>query len=164
MDVKRFLLEQKVNNSKLFIAVEQGAGKSSNNVQIMLNPKVKNIARKWIFDDHQKIEFNYESEFKTSIDTNECQQKEEHNEDLRKFLAPVLQSKEAMKMKKCGSRMKTYDQAICLKCDETSEATKNGKQPKDKNKQGKDNNNNKKKNTIKICGNFMHQFFKVKKQ
>ena len=60
---------------------------------------------------------------------------------------PVLQSKEAMKMKKHGSRMKTYAQAIGLKSDETLEATKNGKQPKDKNKQGKDNNNNKKKNS-----------------
>ena len=79
----------------------------SNNIQIILNPKVKNIARKWVVNNYHKIEFKYESEFKTSIDTDEYQQKEEYNKDLQEFLAPVLQSKEVMKMKKYRSRVET---------------------------------------------------------
>ena len=106
--LKDLLLNQKVNDRKLFNAVEQGAGKVLQNVHIMLNPKVKNIAIKWIVNNYNKIEFKFESEHKTSIDVTKHQKDAEYNEDLREFLAPVLQSKEAIQMKKYGRKIKTY--------------------------------------------------------
>ena len=143
--LKDLLLNQKVNDSKLFTAVEQGAGKAFQNVHIMLNPKVKNIAIKWIVNNYNKIEFKFESEHKTSIDVTKHQKDVEHNEDLREFLAPVLQSKEATQMKKYGRKIKTYAQAIGLKCDETKDATKST-QTIEKNTYGSVHSNNAKKN------------------
>ena len=35
-----------------------------------------------------------------------------HNEDLKEFLKPMLQSKEALKVKKFGKHMKTYAQVL----------------------------------------------------
>ena len=46
MNLKNFLLEQKDKEDKIFIVVEQGVGKAYFNIQIVLNPKVKNKARK----------------------------------------------------------------------------------------------------------------------
>ena len=50
--VRDYLLDVKVNGKPLFIAIEQGVGKHSKNVIVILNPIYKIEVRKWIIKEY----------------------------------------------------------------------------------------------------------------
>ena len=43
--LEELLLKEKVNNSSLFIAAEQGVGQHAEDVYVVINPRMKNKAR-----------------------------------------------------------------------------------------------------------------------
>ena len=45
---KEFLMIRKANKIQLFLAVEQGARKFSKDIHIVINPRVKQAAKKWL--------------------------------------------------------------------------------------------------------------------
>ena len=44
--IKDLLLEQKTNNTLLFLATEQGAGKFTDDIHMVINPHMKQAAKK----------------------------------------------------------------------------------------------------------------------
>ena len=50
--VKDYLMELKSVDSKLFAAAEQGSGNMENNMLVIITPKLKVVARKWISTKH----------------------------------------------------------------------------------------------------------------
>ena len=45
MKLEEVILGQKDQKQELFLAVEQGLGSRSNNIQVMINPKMKSKAK-----------------------------------------------------------------------------------------------------------------------
>ena len=82
------------------------------------------------------------------VDANEYQKNKEYNDDLREFLALVLQSEEAVKMKKYGKRVKSYVQVIGLQYKAPSEKIQEVNE-KSNNKKEKKNKKQELENTIK---------------
>ena len=67
-NLEDLILNQKEHRQKLFLAVEQTLGPNENCVQVIINPKLKNKARKWIVEVYPHVIFNKPNENKTSID------------------------------------------------------------------------------------------------
>ena len=65
------LMEQEINGDKLFIAMEQGTGLAKDNVKVILNPKIKHNARKWLVESYPTITFQHPTEKNTSVDSQE---------------------------------------------------------------------------------------------
>ena len=55
------------NNINLFLAAEQGTGKGKENVLIVINPKAKSKAIKWLMEDYPAVIFKEGNEISTSI-------------------------------------------------------------------------------------------------
>ena len=92
--------------------MEQGSGLANNNVKVILNPRMKHNARKWLAESYPKIAFQCLSTKNTSVDSQEFQMNVKHNEDLKKFLTPMLQILEAAKVEKFRKRIKTCAQVL----------------------------------------------------
>ena len=110
--LKEILLNVEDNEDRLFMAVEQGSGKGRNNIQVILNPGKKYKARKWLVEMYPQITFSAPKGNKTSVKEEEFIHNVKLNDDLKEFLAPVLQSKAATKVKKYGTRVKSYAHAL----------------------------------------------------
>ena len=67
----------------------------------------------------------------------ECCENKDHDEGLKEFLALVLESEEAIKMKKCSKRVKLRAQALELKHAPAEKSQGNTEQNKQKQKQEK---------------------------
>ena len=65
------LIEQEHDGKKLFITMEQGSGLANNNVKVILNPRMKCNARKWLIESYPKIAFQCLSTKNTSVDSQE---------------------------------------------------------------------------------------------
>ena len=110
------LIKQEKNGDKLFITMEQGSGVASSNIQVILNPKLKYKARKWLVEVYPEVIFNYQSSNEISVNSQEFQTSMRYNEELKRFLTPVLQKQEVTKVKKFGKRMKSYAQVLGINC------------------------------------------------
>ena len=100
------LLDVEYNGQKLFIAVEQGSGKNSEDVHVVLNPRVKNKAREWIVNQYPLILIGEEVEGKSSIDPDVFSRSAKYNDSLKEFLTPIINAKEAKKMKKYANKLR----------------------------------------------------------
>ena len=83
--LETLLINAKKNEHNLFLAVEKGAGKFENDVTVMMNPKTKEIARKWLVEEYLQQKFQEEKMLKTSIDPEEWNVNSKCNESLKNF-------------------------------------------------------------------------------
>ena len=99
---------------KLFLVTEQGIGKAKNDVLVIINPKVKSKALRWLIKEYPSVLFQGSQGVKTSVDQAQFQSKIKYNKDLKLFLQPILNQKDALKVKSYGKKMKLYAQALGL--------------------------------------------------
>ena len=66
--MRDFLLKVKVNDIKLFVAVEQGGEKHKNNIIVIVNYRAKILVRKWIIEEYRKsLRVQWESNYNITI-------------------------------------------------------------------------------------------------
>ena len=110
--LKDLLLTVEDQGMKLFLAAEQGSGKHDGDVNVILNPKVKGSSRKWLIETYPIISFDYQCSKCTSVNVEKYVAKEKYDNDLKEFLKPILQQKDALKVKGYGKKFKTYAQVV----------------------------------------------------
>ena len=143
------LMKVQNGNDNLFLAVEQGVGKYENNVTVIINPKTTRKTKQWIVNEHPKLEFEEKHDRCSSINEQEYKINKEHDEELREFLRPVLESKEAKKNKVFGKNMKSYAQAIGIQqCNEETKQVEKKTKDRKTIKIDKINNENKHLNEV----------------
>ena len=137
-------------NNKLFLAVEQGVGKYADNITVIINPKMIKKAKQWIVNEYPKLEFKEAKEHHSSINEEQYKINNEYNEELREFLRPVLESKEAKQNKVFGKNMKSYAQALEIKqySEEKEPIEKKPKEKKIKNNEHMQNEDSNLKDVI----------------
>jgi len=108
------LMKANYNNNRLFLAAEQGSGQYANSVTVVINPRMINKAKEWIANEYPKLQFQDEQVRETSVDPELFKVDTQYNEQLKEFLRPALQTKEAKQVKGYKKTMKSYAQAIGL--------------------------------------------------
>ena len=88
------------------MAAEQGSGKGRDNVLVVINPKAKHRAIKWLIEEYPKVLFQEGKESSTSVNVEQYQKKARYNKDLKLFLKPILNQKNASNVKGYGKQMK----------------------------------------------------------
>ena len=109
------LREQKINEEPLFIAVEQGSGKSSLDVHVVINPKTMSQGKQWLVEECKSVVFQNENNSAMSMNEEQFKTNVKHNEELKSFLQPILQRKGAKKVKNYGKKRATCAEALELK-------------------------------------------------
>ena len=125
--LEQALMDEKSNGHNLFLAAEQGSGKFENDVTVIINPRVKVEAWKWLSEEYGKWEVYQDREMMTSVDPDKCKGSWKYNESLKQFLKPTLQNVN-FKKNKYGKRIKTYAQVLGItveKNDAKNEEKKN---------------------------------------
>ena len=110
-----YLMSLKDGDQKLFIAMEQGAGKYQNDVTVIINPKANKSAKHWIVNDYPRLQFIESKERMSSVNEDKCKDASKYNEELIEFLKPTLESRDAAKNKTFGKNMKSHAQALGIK-------------------------------------------------
>ena len=64
-------MDAKINEDNLFLAVEQGAKRFENNVNIVINSKMKLKLRKQLVEKYPKLIFKNKRHLETSVDSEE---------------------------------------------------------------------------------------------
>ena len=67
---------------------------------------MKELARKWTTQHYPAASFGYQCVKKTSVNAEKVEAKEKHDKELREFLTPILQQKEALKTKRHEKKTK----------------------------------------------------------
>ena len=93
------LIKQQHNGVRLFLAAEQGSGRYENSVTIVINPKAINKAKQWIANEYLKLNFEEDKPRETSVDPEQFEVDTTYNDNLKEFLRPTLQTKDAKKTK-----------------------------------------------------------------
>jgi len=109
--LEKALMDETSNGHNLFLAAEQGSGKFENDVTVIINPRVKVEAWKWLSEEYGKWEVYQDREMMTSVDPDKCKGSWKYNESLKEFLKPSLQNVN-FKKNKFGKRIKTYAQVL----------------------------------------------------
>ena len=65
--LEELLREQKVEKEPLFIAVEQGSGKSSLDVHVVINPRTMSKGKEWLVEECKSVVFQNENNSATSV-------------------------------------------------------------------------------------------------
>ena len=110
--LKDLLLSVEDQGIKLFLAAEKGSGKHDGDANVILNPKVKGSSRKWLIEKYPIMSFDYQCSKRASVNVEKYVAKERHDNDLKEFLQPILQQKDALKVKGHGKKLKTYAQVV----------------------------------------------------
>jgi len=140
------LLKQEHNETKLFLAIENGSGKEQNNALVVINPAKKYQARKWIVEEYPAIIYKDERNNETSINTEEFQSNIKYNEDLKDFLTPILTQKGIEKIGSFGkSKYKTYASVVGIETKKKPASMKASNNQKTK----KDQKTNESENDLK---------------
>jgi len=126
--LEKALMDEKINGHNLFLAAEQGSGKFENDVTVIINPRMKVEAWKWLSEEYGKWEVYQDKEMMTSVDPDKCKGSWKYNESLKEFLKPTLQNVN-FKKNKYGKRIKTYAQVVGINID------KNEPKPQDRSKE-----------------------------
>jgi len=92
---------------------------------VVINPKAHNKALKWLVEEYPAVVFQKENSNETLVDVSQFQQKTKYNDKLKQFLQPILQQKEALKVKSFGKKMKSYAQALGIETHQQSENSMN---------------------------------------
>ena len=111
-----YILDAKYNDQLLFLAAEPGSGGYGNNLQVVLNPSMKCKAREWLVEVCPTILFTFANDNKTSVNAEEFRNACECDESLKEFLSPILNQKEAKRMKKHGKKNENTCTSFKTKC------------------------------------------------
>ena len=143
------LIKVQNGNDNLFLAVEEGAGKCKNNITTIVNPKTTRKIKQWIVNECPKLEFEEKHDCCSSINEQEHRLNKECDEELREFLRPVLESKEAKKNKVFGKNVKSHAQALGMQqCNEETKQVEKKTKDRKTMKIDKINNENKHLNEV----------------
>ena len=110
--LEELLLKEKVNDSLLFIVAEQGVAQHTEDVHIVMNPRIKNKVRLWLVNEYLLALFEHDTENETSVRVEDINSNIKYNKKLKEFLYPRLQQKEAKEFKHFRKKMKTYAQVL----------------------------------------------------
>jgi len=124
------LLKEKYGIHNLFLAVEQGSSQYSKHTNVVLNPQVKDQARRWLVDEYPLLMFLETISQGTSVIAPPNANKEKYDKDLKEFLAPNLSTKEAKQTKKYGKKLKSYAEVLGIEIHQPKEMTKEKKKEK----------------------------------
>ena len=116
LSVEQLIRNIKVNKDHLFLDVEQGPGKFTNDVHVVINHMRKKEAISWIVQKHVLVNISDGFEHKTSIrqDIIRTTNATKSQEELRAFLHPALQSPEANKTKRFKHKRKSHAEVTWL--------------------------------------------------
>ena len=104
-NVKDYLLTLIVDDMRLFLAVEQGSGKTSDSLLVIVAPKAKGEAKKWMsIACGKEVKVKYKVEYLTTFLPFDLPVKTECTEDLENFLAQEMQEIGVMKMNNLKKR------------------------------------------------------------
>jgi len=142
--METILMEAKIEKDPLFLAIEQGAGKIKNNLNIVINPHTRVKTRTWIVEEYPCLILKETKLMRTSVLINDISVNKQYKERLQDFLRLTLEYAIENKNKKIGKNLKTYAQAVGVKVIQKENTTNQGKQ-------NEGNNNSKNKNN-KIKG------------
>ena len=112
--LKNLIRIVEVKDMKLFLAIEQGSGKKSKNTYVVINPKIRNRARQQLVEDYPAVVFQSNIDNETSVDVEKFKTKKKYNDDIKEFLALILNNQQAIKIKKYRKKVKLYAQALGL--------------------------------------------------
>lgn len=93
------LKEQKIEEEPLCIAVEQGSGKSSLDLHIVLNPRTMSQGKKWLVDQCKSVVFKNENNNATSVNEEQFRINIKYNEELKFFCNQFFNKKEQRKLR-----------------------------------------------------------------
>ena len=116
--LEEIILNIKHGQHNLFMAIEQGVGKQEKDINVVLNPRVKEQARRWLMTEYPLLTFGKGSGGMTSVISAPSPDKEKYDKDLMEFLAPKLTSTEAYRTKKYGSKLKSYAEVLGMEVPE----------------------------------------------
>ena len=60
VSLETLVMNTEKNEHNLFLAAEKGAGKFKNDVTVIMNPKTKKIAKKWLAEECLQLKFQEE--------------------------------------------------------------------------------------------------------
>ena len=77
------------------------------NMQVILNPKIKSKARKWLVKRSQEIKLQHQSNNRELVNAEEWYNNKKYHDNLKEFLALVLENEEVLKLKKYDKQVKS---------------------------------------------------------
>ena len=100
--LEQVLMMEKNDNNPLFLAVEQGAGKFKQDVNVVINPKTKMQSRKWLVEEYPQLIPQNAKEKKSSVIVKQFNQDEQYSNSLKEFLSPTFKNVPNNQQKKIG--------------------------------------------------------------
>ena len=85
MTLEGILMKVNHKNHPLILAAEQGAGKFSQNVNVVINPKVRKYSRNWLHQNYPALTLKNMKDMKTSVIMKEPQHDEQHSNSIKQF-------------------------------------------------------------------------------
>jgi len=141
IELEQMIMSSEKGSQRLFVAVEQGDGKHEKDVIVVVNPKMKQQAKRWIIDEYMNTKFVIERQRATSVDPNQFSIDSTYSESLREFLTPKINENEIEKSK-YGKKLRTY--AEVTRKGEKAQPSKKNEKSKDLESKMKENKNQKK--------------------
>lgn len=153
--LEKVLMNAKQNEHNLFLAAEKGEGKFENDATVVINPKTKDRARKWLMEEYLMLIFQEEEDtmLTTSVDPEEQNNNSKYSESLKEFLKPTMQNA-YLNNKKYGKKIRSHAQVIGVN-NETARKEKKDKRIKE---------NTKKKESAEITSALMSEMIKCFKE
>ena len=97
--LENIILNAKYRDHLLFLAIEQGSGKSKDYTNIVLNPRIKEQARWWLISEYPLLTFESKETNGTSVISATNPINHKYDENLKKFLTPTSSKAEALKQR-----------------------------------------------------------------
>ena len=118
------------------MAVEQGVGRFAKDIYVVINPRVKMAAKKWLLNKYNTISVRDGFIYQILILPEVIKEPTKYQEQLKAFLALTVTAPEAKKVKKFTKQYKSYAEALGLsqkskpeKKKETTKLLQNKKRP-----------------------------------
>ena len=107
--LQEYLLNIKFKGNRLFATVEKGRGKYSNNVIVIVSPKAKLLACKWIAQYYGKsIKIERKVNYKISFLLYQEKEETQNYVDLKKFTKQTVEMPGALKKNNFEKKYKDY--------------------------------------------------------
>ena len=81
--LESILMKLMNESNPLFLAAEQGAGKFRNDVNVVINPRVKMHSKRWLSQEYPLLTFKTIKEMKTSVVVQNTQYDEQYSNSLK---------------------------------------------------------------------------------
>ena len=125
--METILMEAKIEKDPLFLAIEQGAGKFKNDLNVVINPHTRVKTRTWIIEEYPRLILKETKLIRTSVLINDISVNKQYKERLQDFLRPTLEYAVENQNKKIRKNLKTYAQAVGVKVIQKENTTNQGK-------------------------------------